>query len=88
MQPHDHYHTSRLEVAGREAAHRGMREQEWWLAAVQEPEVWFAPCGGDTWPTTTLPAFDAVGCAAQRNDDLTDAYDLLTRIRRLLMERA
>ena len=70
-----------LEVAGSEGpAPRDILAQEWWLAALQEPEAKFAPYQGDDWPTTTLPAFEAVWCAAQQNDDLAYVYDL--RIRR------
>lgn len=70
-----------LEVAGGEGpAPRDILQQEWWLAALQEPEAKFAPYQGDDWPTTTLPAFDAAWCAAQQSEDLAHAYDL--RIRR------
>ncbi len=70
-----------LEVAGDEgAAPRDILEQEWWLAALQQPDASFAPFQGDDWPTTTLPAFDAVWCAAQQDESLAHAYDL--RIRR------
>ncbi len=70
-----------LEVAGDDgAAPRDILQQEWWLAALQEPEATFAPYQGDDWPTTTLPAFDAVWCAAQQDEELAQTYDL--RIRR------
>ncbi len=69
-----------LEVAGDEgAAPRDILQQEWWLAALQEPEAKFAPFEGDDWPTTTLPAFDAVWCAAQQNADLAYTFDLRIR---------
>lgn len=69
-----------LEVAGSEgAAPRDILEQEWWLAAIQEPEARFAPYQSDDWPTTTLPAFEAVWCAAQQNEDLAHTYDLRIR---------
>lgn len=69
-----------LEVAGDEgAAPRDILEQEWWLAALQEPEAKFAPYRGDDWPTTTLPAFDAVWCAAQQDEERALAYDLRIR---------
>lgn len=68
-----------LEVAGGEAAPRDILEQEWWLAALQEPAARFAPFLGDDWPTTTLPAFEAVWCAAQQNEDLAHTYDLRIR---------
>jgi predicted DsbA family dithiol-disulfide isomerase len=67
-----------LEVADGEAAPRDILEQEWWLAALQEPAARFAPFQGD-WPTTTLPAFEAVWCAAQQHEDLAHAYDLRIR---------
>ena len=69
-----------LEVAGNEgAAPRDILEQEWWLAALQEPEARFAPFKGDDWPTTTLPAFDAVWCATQQDEALAHTYDLRIR---------
>lgn len=69
-----------LEVAGTEgAAPRDILEQEWWLAALQEPAAKFAPYQGNDWPTTTLPAFDAVWCATQQDEDLAHTYDLRIR---------
>ncbi len=68
-----------LEVADGEAAPRDILEQEWWLAALQEPQARFAPFQGDEWPTTTLPAFEAVWCATEQNEDLAHAYDLRIR---------
>ena len=68
-----------LEVTGGEAAPRDILEQEWWLAALQEPAARFAPFQGDEWPTTTLPAFEAVWCATQHNADLAHCYDLRIR---------
>jgi predicted DsbA family dithiol-disulfide isomerase len=68
-----------LEIGG-EAAPRDILEQEWWLAALQEPEAEFAPYQGDDWPTTTLPAFHAAWAAAQQGEGPGHDYDL--RIRR------
>lgn len=68
-----------LEVAGGEAAPRDVLAQEWWLAALQEPEAKFAPYQGDDWPTTTLPAFEAVWCAAQQGEEIAHTYDLRIR---------
>lgn len=69
-----------LEVVGDEgAAPRDILEQEWWLAALQEPAAKFARYQGDDWPTTTLPAFDAVWCATQQSEQLAHAYDLRIR---------
>ncbi len=68
-----------LEVLRGEAAPRDILEQEWWLAAIQEPDAQFAPYQGDDWPTTTLPAFAAVWCAAQQSEDLAHTYDLRIR---------
>jgi len=68
-----------LEVTGGEAAPRDILEQEWWLAALQEPKARFVPFQGDEWPTTTLPAFEAVWCATQHNADLAHRYDLRIR---------
>jgi hypothetical protein len=48
-----------LELIDGESAPRDILEQEWWLAAIQEPAATFAPYRGDDWPTTTLPAFEA-----------------------------
>ena len=69
-----------LEVMGGEAAPRAILEQEWWLAAIQEPRAAFEPWHGETWPTTTLPAFEAAWCAARQDDAPFLDYDL--RIRR------
>jgi len=68
-----------LEVMGGEAAPRDILEQEWWLAALQEPAAPFAPYRGDAWPATTLPAFDAAWCAAQQGEALGHDYDLRVR---------
>lgn len=69
-----------LEIAGDEGpAPRDILQQEWWLAALQEPAAKFIPYQGDDWPTTTLPAFDAVWCAAQQSEMLAFAYDLRIR---------
>jgi predicted DsbA family dithiol-disulfide isomerase len=69
-----------LEAMGGEAAPRDILEQEWWLAALQEPSAPFAPYRSDDWPTTTLPAFEAAWCAAQQGEEAYLDYDL--RIRR------
>jgi predicted DsbA family dithiol-disulfide isomerase len=70
-----------LEVVGGpdEAAPRDILSQEWWLAALQEPAAKFVPYQGDDWPTTTLPAFDAVWCAAQQSEQLAHTLDLRIR---------
>jgi predicted DsbA family dithiol-disulfide isomerase len=68
-----------LEVVGGEAAPRDILEQEWWLAAVQEPSAPFVPYTAPTWPTTTLPAFEAVRCAGQQSEEAAQAYDLRVR---------
>jgi predicted DsbA family dithiol-disulfide isomerase len=68
-----------LELDGGDAAPRDILEQEWWLAAVQEPAAQFKPFQGDEWPTTTLPAFDAVWAATQQDEDLAHALDLRIR---------
>jgi hypothetical protein len=69
-----------LEVFGGEAAPRDILEQEWWLAALQEPAARFVPYTAPTWPSTTLPAFEAAWCAAQQ--DGAAAYDYDLRVRR------
>lgn len=68
-----------LEVMGGEAAPRAILEQEWWLAAIQEPRATFEPWHGETWPTTTLPAFEAAWCAARQDDALLLDFDLQVR---------
>lgn len=69
-----------LELLRGESAPRDILEQEWWLAAIQEPGAVFAPFRGDDWPSTTIPAFEAVWCAMQQGAAVGADYDL--RIRR------
>lgn len=68
-----------LELIDNESAPRDILDQEWWLAAIQEPAAVFAPYSGDDWPTTTLPAFEAAWCAARQGVDAVAAYDLRVR---------
>ncbi len=68
-----------LELAGHEGVPRALLEQEWWIAAIQEPAATFAPYPGDDFPTTTLPAFDAVWAAARQGPAAALAYDLAVR---------
>jgi predicted DsbA family dithiol-disulfide isomerase len=69
-----------LEVYGGGPPNRHELEQEWWLAALQEPLASFAPFRGDDWPTTTLPAFEAVRAAARQvNDEQVGDFDLRVR---------
>ena len=68
-----------LEVAGSGPAPRDILEQEWWLAAIQEPAADFAPYEGDDWPTTTLPAFEAAWCAFKQGEEAGRDYDLRVR---------
>ena len=68
-----------LELIDGESAPRDILEQEWWLAAIQEPTATFAPYQSDDWPTTTLPAFEAVWCAAHQGEEAHTAYDLRVR---------
>jgi predicted DsbA family dithiol-disulfide isomerase len=68
-----------LEVLGGEPAPRDILEQEWWLAAIQEPTAAFVPYTASTWPSTTLPAFDAVWCAARQGEAAAFDYDLRVR---------
>ena len=70
-----------LEVYGGGPPNRHELEQEWWLAALQEPLASFAPFRGDDWPTTTLPAFEAVRAAARQVDD-EQVGDFDLRVRR------
>jgi predicted DsbA family dithiol-disulfide isomerase len=66
-----------LELHG-DAAPRDILEQEWWLAAIQEPAAAFGPLPDD-WPTTTLPAFDAAWAACQQGEEAGLDYDLRVR---------
>jgi predicted DsbA family dithiol-disulfide isomerase len=59
---------------------RPLLEQEWWLAAIQEPTAAFAPYPDSDWPTTTLPAFDAAWAARNQGHAVGMDFDL--RIRR------
>lgn len=68
-----------LEVRDGEGLPRGILEQEWWLAAIQEPAATFAPYPSDDWPTTTLPAVEAAWCAGRQVDDARFDYDLRVR---------
>ena len=68
-----------LELIDGESAPRDILEQEWWLAAIQEPAAHFAPYSGPDWPTTTLPAFEAAWCAARQGEDALLDYDLRVR---------
>lgn len=69
-----------LELRDGFSAPRDILQQEWWLAALQEPRAEFNPFRGDDWPQTTLPAFDAAWCAFQEGEEVGRAFDL--RIRR------
>jgi predicted DsbA family dithiol-disulfide isomerase len=68
-----------LEVMAGEAAQHAVLDQEWWLAAVQEPLARFKPFEGEDWPTTTLPAFEVAWCAAQQGEPAFFAFDLRVR---------
>jgi predicted DsbA family dithiol-disulfide isomerase len=68
-----------LEVAGSGPAPRDILEQEWWLAAIQEPAAYFVPYEGDDWPATTLPTFEAALCDFQHGEDAGREYDLRVR---------
>ncbi len=72
-------HPFPLELRNDEGVPRALLEQEWWLAAIQEPAATFAPYTGDDFPTTTLPAFDAAWCAARQGDGAALAFDLAVR---------
>jgi predicted DsbA family dithiol-disulfide isomerase len=58
---------------------RSLLEEEWWLAAIQEPEAKFAPFPSEGWPTTTLPAFDAAWAASRQGVEVGVDYDLRLR---------
>lgn len=68
-----------LELIDGYAAPRDILEQEWWLAAIQEPSAPFAPYRGDDWPTTTMPAFEAAWCAARQGEDAFADFDMRVR---------
>lgn len=69
-----------LELLRGEAPPRDILEQEWWLAALQEPDARFRPYPNDDWPATTLPAFDAAWAASRQGAAVGMDFDL--RIRR------
>lgn len=68
-----------LELLRGEGPPRDILEQEWWLASLQEPAALFTPYSSDDFPTTTLPAFDAVWAARRQGDDIAMDYDLRVR---------
>ena len=68
-----------LEVMAGEAPSRAVLDQEWWLAALQEPLARFKPFESEDWPTTTLPAFEVAWCAAQQGEAAFFAFDLRVR---------
>ena len=68
-----------LELGDHEPPPRDVLEQEWWLAALQEPRATFRPFAGDDFPSTTLPAFHAARAAARQGEHAGEAYDLRVR---------
>ena len=68
-----------LEVFGSGPAPRDILQQEWWLAAIQEPAAEFVPYEGEDWPETTLPTFEAVWCAFRQGEEAGYDYDLRVR---------
>jgi predicted DsbA family dithiol-disulfide isomerase len=68
-----------LEIRDGEGPPRDILEQEWWLAAIQEPTATFAPYPDHDWPTTTLPAFEAAWCAGRQGDDVLLEFDFRVR---------
>ena len=58
---------------------RRLLEDEWWIAAIQEPEAVFAPYPESDWPSTTLPAFDAAWAAFRQGRAIGTDYDLRVR---------
>ncbi len=67
-----------LEIYGGGPPDRQELELEIWLAALQEPEAIFKPFP-ETWPTTTLPAFEAAWCAFQQGEPAGHEFDLRIR---------
>lgn len=68
-----------LELVNGSEPPRDILEQEWWLAAIQEPAATFVAYTAPDWPTTTLPAFDAVWAARQQGADVAAEMDLKVR---------
>jgi predicted DsbA family dithiol-disulfide isomerase len=68
-----------LELLNHEPPPRDVLEQEWWLAAIQEPDAAFVPYTAPDWPTTTLPAFEAVWAAQQQGMNIAMNLDLAVR---------
>jgi predicted DsbA family dithiol-disulfide isomerase len=68
-----------LEILDGHSAPRDILEQEWWLAAIQEPAAAFAPYPAEDWPTTTLPAFEAAWCAGRQGEEVLLDFDLRVR---------
>jgi predicted DsbA family dithiol-disulfide isomerase len=68
-----------LEVNGGEPPPRDILEQEWWLAALQEPAAIFVPYREDDWPATTLPTFRAAWSAFQLDEVAGCDFDLRVR---------
>jgi hypothetical protein len=68
-----------LEIRDGEGPPRDILEQEWWLAAIQEPAAIFAPYPRHDWPATTLPAFEAAWCAGRQGEDVLLDFDLRVR---------
>lgn len=68
-----------LELGDHEPPPRDILEQEWWLAALQEPKATFRPFAGSDFPTTTLPAFHAAKAAARQGEEAAERYDLRVR---------
>ena len=68
-----------LELVNGEAPPRDILEQEWWLAAIQEPAAPFVPYTAPDWPTTTLPAFEAVWAGRQQGIDIAMNLDIAVR---------
>jgi predicted DsbA family dithiol-disulfide isomerase len=65
-----------LEIYGGEPPPRDILEQEWWLAALQEPTANFVPYRRDG---TTLPTFQAVLSAFQLDEAAGHDFDLCVR---------
>lgn len=58
---------------------RRLLEEEWWIAAIQEPEATFTPYPEGDWPATTLPAFDGAWAAFRQGRSVGEDYDLRVR---------
>lgn len=58
---------------------RDILDAEWWPAALHEPDARWTLYTADTYPDSTLPAFEAAKAAGMQGPDAYHTYDLLLR---------